>query len=437
MLEQLSWEYGVDTTNSVTVFVLGFLWFDYVFTTASQALNLKALSPHIPKEFVDILDAKEYKQSQVYTKAKTYFKLVQETWGLLEFHVMWYVGYYNAVDVYIRENMAPIDGYEEISYGCYFMVVSMVVSTVLGQPFSLYNTFVLEERFGFNKTTLWTYVMDAVKSFALSIIIGLPMFSVIMYLLQVMGTSAWLYCWGTISAFTLLMQFLAPVVILPLFYKMTLLQDGELKSCLAEYADKQNFKFSGVYVIDGSTRSSHSNAFFTGFGKSKRICIYDTLVEKSTTPEILAILGHEIGHYQRNHIMWTTAATMLQTGFMLFFMQQTLDLDVVYTAFKIQTPSVYMGLILFSGLYAPVSFVTGIAMKMYSRRNEFEADEYSVETVGNSEALVSGLKSLSKNSQSNLTPHPLYVFVNYSHPPMIERINHIREYAKQLSKKSG
>lgn len=427
---------GFDTTNPIVLFVLGFVWFNYIFTITSEVLNVSHWKTAIPKEMMDVVNAADYMKSQQYTKAKTQFKIVKDTWSFIDYHVMWYIGMYNAIDVYCRSVMPEsswmVGGNEEVWNGCKFMVALVLISMVLDQPFSLYHTFVLEERFGFNKTTMATYIKDMVKGQMLTIVIGAPVFSVIIYTLQVMGDNAWLYCWVIMTSVSLLLQFLAPVLILPLFNELTPLEDGEIKSQLERYANEQSFTFSGVFVMDGSTRSTHSNAFFTGFGRFKRICLYDTLVDKSSTEEILAILGHEIGHYKRRHIWYTTGFNILQQGAILYMMQQILEQEIVFQAFKIATPSIYMGLMLFSGLFAPISFVIGIAMNIYSRKNEFEADEFSVDTVKKPEALVTGLKKLSKNSNSNLTPHPFYVFVNYSHPPIVERIKHLRSYAKKV-----
>lgn len=423
---------GIDVGGNVWArYFLGFAAFEYVFSRVSDMLNLSAMTKELPAEFESTYDGAAYAKSQEYTRAKTKFKTWSETYSVVQYLAMWYCGVPNLIDLYIRDTVPVSMGYEAITYGISFFLAQTVLGVVLGLPEKLYHTFVLEERFGFNKTTPATFVTDMVKELGVSAVLLPLVLAPLIYFFESMGDQAWLYCWGFTCAFMLIMQYLAPTFIMPLFNTFEALKDGELKDALTTLAKGQDFDFGGLYVMDGSRRSAHSNAFFTGFGASKRICLFDSLIEKQSVPEIVAILGHEIGHYKMKHIWMTTALAMAQAGAMFYLMKTVLTTPAVFAAFNIDHHSVYMGFMVFSSVYAPVSFVTGILMKMYSRKNEFEADRYSVDATRKPEDLISGLKSLSKNSLVNLTPHPFFEFVNYSHPSMVTRIRAIREYASK------
>ena len=303
----------------------------------------------------------------------------------------------------------------------------MVAKSVISLPFSIYSTFVIEERFGFNKTTPKTFVLDLVKGLGLGLLIGMPLLAGILAFFMYTGDLAWLYAWIAITLFSLVMQYVAPTWIMPLFNKFTPLEEGELRTAIEEYTDKVDFPLQGLFVIDGSKRSSKSNAFFTGFGNNKRIALYDTLIENHTNDELVAVLAHEIGHYKKKHIIKGMITSVIQTGAMLFVLSIFLQAKGLFDAFYMDEMPVYAGLIFFGMLYAPIDMILSVFMQISSRKHEYEADEFAATTTGKPEDMIATLKKLSKDNLSNLTPHPFYVFLNYSHPPALQRIKAIRE----------
>lgn len=293
-------------------------------------------------------------------------------------------------------------------------------------PFSIYSTFVIEERFGFNKTTVKTFVMDIAKGLLLSILLGAPLLALVIAFFEFGGTWAWLYAWLGVTAFSLIMQYIAPTWIMPIFNKFEPLEEGELRTAIETYAESVDFPLQDVFVMDGSKRSSKSNAFFTGFGKNKRIALFDTLIENHTTDELVAVLAHEIGHYKKNHITKNMAISIVSTGVMFALLSVFLQVPALFDAFYMDQMSVYAGLLFFGLLYSPIETILGIVMQVLSRKHEYEADEFAARTIEKSEEMVNVLKKLSKDNLSNLTPHPFYVFLNYSHPPVLQRIRAIR-----------
>jgi STE24 endopeptidase len=293
-------------------------------------------------------------------------------------------------------------------------------------PFGIYSTFVIEERFGFNKTTPGTFAMDRVKGILLSVLIGAPLLAGIIAFFEYGGPWAWVYAWLAVTAFSLIMQYVAPTWIMPLFNKFEPLEDSELRQSIEKYAESVNFPLQGVYVMDGSKRSSKSNAFFTGFGKNKRIALFDTLIEKHTTDELVAVLAHEIGHYKKKHIIKNMAISVLHTGIMFALLSVFLQVPALFEAFYMDQMSVYAGLLFFGLLYSPIETILGVGMQVLSRKHEFEADHFAATTIEKREAMINALKKLSKDNLSNLTPHPFYVFLNYSHPPVLQRVEAMR-----------
>ena len=265
--------------------------------------------------------------------------------------------------------------------------------------------------------------MDMLKGLLLAILLGVPLLAGILAFFEYAGTYAWLYCWIAMTLYMLAVQFVAPTWIMPLFNKFSPLEACELKSAILSYAESIKFPVQNVFVMDGSRRSSKSNAFFTGFGKHKRIALFDTLIKQHTTRELVAVLAHEMGHYKKKHIMVSMVLGILQMGLMLFLLSLFISYQGLFDAFYMDRPSVYAGLIFFAMLYSPLDFFIGIFMQMFSRRNETEADRFAVDTTGDPRAMADALKKLSAHNLTNLTPHPFYVFLNYSHPPVLQRIN--------------
>lgn len=394
----------------------------YLLDLVSNYFNLKALNKPLPEEFRDVYDEGRYAQSQAYTRTRTRFGLITASYGLVLLLVFWFAGGFNWLDGIVRSF-----GFGEIVTGLLFIGFISMGNSLLTLPFSIWSTFVIEERFGFNKTTVGTFIKDRLKGLVLGVVIGVPILAGVLWFFMYAGDWAWLYAWATVVAFTLIMQYVAPTWIMPLFNKFEPLEDGELKEAIVNMSEKADFPLQGVYKIDGSRRSAKSNAFFTGFGKNKRIALYDTLIEKHTSDELVAVLAHEIGHYKKRHIVKGMAVSILHTGVMLLLLQLVLGAEGLYEAFYMEQVSVYAGLLFFGLLYTPVEMILSIFMQVLSRKHEFEADAFAVQATGEKNSMVSALKKLSADNLSNLTPHPFYVFLNYSHPPVLQRIRAIEE----------
>lgn len=411
--------------NIYTLIILAAIAVGFALDIISNTLNLKALSKKVPDEFKAIYDEQTYAQSQEYTKVGTRFGYITGIFDLVVTLAFWFSGGFNWLDQMVRSW-----GFSELITGLVFIFILLIAKSIISLPFSIYSTFVIEERFGFNKTTPKTFVVDLFKGFALGVIIGVPALAAILSFFMFAGSLAWLYAWVAVTIFTLAMQYVAPTWIMPLFNKFTPLEEGELRTAIEVYTAKVNFPLKGLFVIDGSKRSSKSNAFFTGFGKNKRVALYDTLIENHTNEELVAVLAHEIGHYKKKHIIKGMITSIIHTGLLFFLLSIFLNKEGLFDAFFMENMSVYAGLIFFGMLYAPIEMILSIFMQMLSRKHEFEADAYAAQTTGAPEDMISTLKKLSKDNLSNLTPHPFYVFLNYSHPPVLQRIQAIRKNLK-------
>lgn len=408
--------------NIYAIIILATIAVDFVLDLFSNYLNLKSLSKELPDEFEGVYDEETYSKSQEYTKTQTRFGFITGGFDLVVLLGFWFSGGFNWLDEIVRSW-----GFGELVTGLLYIAVLMVVKSVISLPFSIYSTFVIEERFGFNKTTPKTFVLDLIKGLGLGLLIGMPLLAGILAFFMYTGDLAWLYAWIAITIFSLVMQYVAPTWIMPMFNKFTPLEEGELRTAIEEYTDKVDFPLQDLFVIDGSKRSSKSNAFFTGFGKNKRIALYDTLIENHTNDELVAVLAHEIGHYKKKHIIKGMITSVIQTGAMLFVLSIFLQAEGLFDAFYMDKMSVYAGLIFFGMLYAPIDMILSVFMQISSRKHEYEADEFAATTTGKPEDMIATLKKLSKDNLSNLTPHPFYVFLNYSHPPALQRIKAIRE----------
>ena len=406
--------------NIFAVIIIATLLVDFVLNLAADIYNLQFLDKGLPNEFSDVYDEETYDKSQQYTKVRTKFGFITSTFNLVLLLVFWFAGGFQWLDALVRSWELGV-----IWTGLVYIGLLLVARQVITLPFSIYSTFVIEERFGFNKTTPKTFVLDLLKGLGLGIALGGPLLAGILAFFTFIDQYAWLYAWGAVTVFTLFIQFVAPTWIMPIFNKFEPLEDGDLRQKIREYADKVNFALEGIYVMDGSKRSSKSNAFFTGFGKNKRIALYDTLIENHSDDELVAVLAHEIGHYKKKHIIKNMAISIAQTGIMFFLLSIFLNSQGLYDAFFMEQMSVYAGLIFFGMLYAPIDMIVSIFMQILSRKYEFEADEFA-STTYQKEPMIEALKKLSKDNLSNLTPHPFYVFLNYSHPPVLQRIETIR-----------
>jgi len=407
--------------NVYTIIILTALLFEYVLNIVADLLNLRTLSTELPQEFVGVYDSSSYKKSQDYTRTRTRFGIIESTFSIIVTLVFWFTGGFDYLDQIVRNwNLA------NIWMGIIYIGVLVLLRSILSLPFSIYSTFVIEERFGFNKTTPATFIFDIIKGLLLAVVLGGPLLIGVLAFFQYAGVLAWLYCWIVASVFILFVQFIAPTWIMPLFNKFTSLESGELKNAILSFAHSVNFSLRDVFIMDGSKRSSKSNAFFTGFGKNKRIALFDTLIQRHTVSELVAVLAHEIGHYKKKHIVQGIVISILHMGVMLFLMSIFISQQELFDAFFMQNISVYAGLLFFGLLFTPIEFLLSLALNVLSRKNEYEADRFSVETIEKSEAMIDALKKLSVDNLSHLTPHPFYVVLNYSHPPVLERIKTIR-----------
>ena len=399
------------------IVIIGVILFEYILSFIVRTLNIKALDPNLPKEFTDIFDKEKYAKSQDYTRTNSKFAYVTSTFSL--FLGLWFIfsGFYNSVDLYVRSF-----GYSEIITGLCFFGLLFIINDIISLPLSIYSTFVIEEKYGFNKTTYSTFFTDKAKQYFLMILIGAPVLYIILYFFESFGSNAWLYVWGFLTCFSIVMQPIFNNFIAPMFNKFTPLEEGPLLDRIKEYLSKVDFPVKRLEVVDGSKRSSHSNAYFSGFGKNKRIALFDTLMEQMDDDEIIAVIAHEVGHYKLKHIHSGIILNTIQSGVMLFILSLFLMNPDLFAVFQMENLSTYASLLFFSMLYAPISILLGIFFMIISRKNEFSADAYSSKTANMPEALISGLKKMSKENLSNLTPHWLNVFLNYSHPPVLDRI---------------
>lgn len=408
--------------NGYLVVIFAILGLNYLLGLIVEILNLKTLSPDLPSEFADVYDSDKYAKSQNYTRVRTRFGFITGSFSLSVLVVFILFGGFNRLDLFVRDF-----GFGEIVSGMIFIGVLVLGMQVLSLPFSIYSTFVIEERFGFNRTTPKTFVLDMIKSLFLSVLIGGPILLLVLWFFETLGNFAWLYVWGAMVLIQILMLYIAPTFLMPLFNKFTPLEDGELKDTIEEYMKTNQFKMKGLFVIDGSKRSSKANAFFTGFGKTKRIALFDTLVETFAVSEILTVLAHEVGHFKLKHIPKRILTSFLELGLMLFVLNLFLKNDGLHEAFGMENVSVYCSLIFFSFIYRPVSMALGLLSTISSRKHEYQADAFAVKTTKDSVSMINALKKLSVKNLSNLTPHPLKVFLEYDHPPVLERIEAIRK----------
>ena len=408
--------------NIYFIIIIGIIIFEYVLSFIIRTLNIRSLDPNLPQEFLDTFNEDKYKKSQLYAKANSSFDGITSTYSLFLGLIFIFSGFYNTIDLYARSFEL-----NNILTGLSFFLILTIISDLLSIPFSLYRTFVIEEKFGFNKTTISTYFSDKAKQYLLMIIIGGPVLGAILYFFENTGELGWLYVWLFITFFSIIMQPIFNNFIAPMFNKFTPLEDGPLKEKITEYLNKVNFPVKKLEVVDGSKRSAHSNAYFSGFGKSKRIALFDTLVDQLDDNEILAVIAHEVGHYKLKHIHSGIILSSIQTGIMFFILSFFIMNESLFSVFYMDNLSIYASLLFFSMLYSPISMITGIVFMIISRKNEFSADAYSSKTANLPESLISGLKKMSKENLSNLTPHWLNVFLNYSHPPVIDIINALRK----------
>ncbi len=409
------------TMNIFAIIILVALVLEFSLEVVGNLLNLKALKLELPPVLQGIYTPEDYRKSHEYIRVTTRFGLVGSSFTLFLLLAFWFSGGFNWFDQVARAwNLVPLVS------GLLYIGILLFAYSLLELPFSIYSTFVIEARFGFNRTTSRTFFLDQVKGLGLALILGGLLLAGILALFQYVGLYAWLYCWTAVVILSLAMQYVAPTWIMPLFNKFIPMKSGELKEAILKYARSVNFPIKNVFVMDGSKRSSKSNAFFTGFGRNKRVALFDTLIAQHPVPEMVAVLAHEVGHYKKKHILQGTIISILHTGMIFFLLSLFLGSPDLYQAFYMRQESVYAELLFFGLLYTPIEVVLSIVMQMVSRKNEYEADRFAAETIDDPRNLIDALRKLSATNLSNLTPHPFYVFLNYSHPPLMQRIQAIQ-----------
>ncbi len=405
--------------------ILLFLFAEYLIHTTSSFATLRALSPVVPKEFAEIYSAEEYRKSQEYTQVRTRFSLLHSTVSFAALIIFLLAGGFNIID-----NLVRAAEYNSIITGLLFTGTLLFINGLVQLPFSIYSTFVIEERFGFNTTSIKTFILDILKATILAVLLGGPLLVLLLWFFESAGHFAWFYAWIGVTLFSLFIQFLAPILIMPLFNKFSPLEEGDLHDAIYKYAQQENFALKGIFTMDSSKRSTKLNAFFTGIGKFRKIVFFDTLIERLTTEEIVAVLAHEMGHFKKKHTLKMTAASFIQTGVLFFLLSLVLENQGLFTAFRMEHLSIYASLIFFSFLLPPINLVMSLLFNLLSRQHEYEADAYAVQTSGKKNSLINGLKKLCQANMANLTPHPLTVFLEYSHPPILARIEAIKALNK-------
>ncbi|AMC10021.1 peptidase M48 [Lutibacter profundi] len=393
----------------------------FLFDTYINAQNSKHFNDPIPEELKGIYNEREYLKSQKYKKENYQFSLISSLFSVLTTLLFFFLDGFKFVD-----ELARSVSNNTIVITLVFFGIIFFASDILAIPFSYYKTFVIEDKFGFNKTSIKTFVFDKFKGWFMLLIIGGGLISLITWFYELTTTNFWIYTWGVITIFTIFINLFYSKLVVPIFNKQKPLEEGELKNAIENFAKKIGFKLDNIFVIDGSKRSTKANAYFSGFGSQKRITLFDTLINDLDTNEIVAVLAHEVGHYKRKHIIYNLILSISITGLTLYILSLLVGNLTLSQALNVQTPSFHIGLIAFVILYSPISEIANLLMNALSRKFEYQADNYAKENF-NPEYLISSLKKISKNSLSNLTPSNLYVKIHYSHPTLLQRILNLKK----------
>ena len=408
------------TPTLVFYIIIAFIVISFAVDQFLDWLNAKHFDDPIPKELADVYDAETYRKSQEYKKVNAKFSTLTSSFMLVVTLLFFFLDGFAFVDQIARSISD-----NEIIVGLIFFGIIMLGSDILTTPFSYYKTFVIEERFGFNKSTPKLFIADKLKGWLMTIIVGGGLLALIIWFYQISGSLFWVYAWGVFAVFALVMNMFYAKLIVPLFNKQTPLEDGSLRDKIEQYAATVGFKLNNIFVIDGSKRSTKANAYFSGFGSEKRITLYDTLINDLDEEEIVAVLAHEVGHYKKNHIIINLISSIILTGFTLWLLGMFISNTVFSEALGVNEPSFHIGLIAFGILYSPISGITGFLMSVLSRKFEYQADNFAKNTYAG-DPLITSLKKLSRNNLSNLTPHPLYVKLHYSHPTLLQRYRNLK-----------
>jgi len=399
--------------------------FNFLFTTVLEYLNDKNWKDEIPNDLKDFYDSKSYLKAKNYKiergRLSSLSSLISFMFTLA---MLYFLGFGLLSDFSVSFSESVI-----VQSSIFFFIIYLF-NFILGIPFSYYSTFVIEEKYGFNKTDLKTFILDKIKGLLISCIIIIGLISLALFIIESFSSGFWLWLWLGLSLIMILLNMFYADLIVPIFNKLTPLENGDLRTKIEAYSKKVGYSLKNIFVIDGSKRSSKANAFFSGLGPRKTIALYDTLIEKHSDEELVSVLAHEVGHYKKKHVLLSMLITICQLGIMCYLFEMCISFDIIANSLGSSSMNFHIGIIAFSFLYSPIGLIIGILMNILSRKNEFEADEYAKLTYDGN-ALGLALKKLSVDSLSNLYPHPLYVFVHYSHPPLIKRLNALNKKTPQ------
>lgn len=408
-------------SSLILLVILVIISFEFCLETILDLFNVSYKPKELPLLLKGVYKQEEYEKSSLYQKENTYFGLISSIVSTLFMIVVFKMGLLGSLNSYLSND------YQGIVLSLLFFGSAFLISDLINTPFSIYKQFVIEEKYGFNKMSFGTFLLDKIKGYALAALLGAILLGSLLWLIETLGSNFWIVFWVIIGVFIVFMNMFYTSFIVPLFNKLTPLEDEKLRAAIEEYSEKVNFPLDNIYVVDGSKRSSKANAYFSGIGKKKKIVLYDTLIENQTTEELVAVLAHEVGHFKRKHIIQGLILSLLQIGAILFLLSFFVQSTEISKALGADSLQVHLNLVAFIVLFSPISTIIGILMSVVSRKNEYEADEYAATTYS-SKHIQSALKKLSNHNMSNLTPHPAYVFVHYSHPTLLQRLTFLQKY---------
>ena len=407
-------------SQSILFIFIGLTIFNFLFTTVLEYLNDKNWKEIIPNDLKGFYDSHKYQKAKNYKIERGKISLLNSSISLIITLLMLFFFAFGLISEYAVSLSDSV-----IVQSCIFFIIFHLLTTFLGMPFSYYSTFFIEEKYGFNKTTLKTFIADKIKGLFISSLFIVVLTSLAILSIEYFSTGFWIWLWIGLSLFMVFLNMFYADLIVPIFNKLTPLENGELRSKIESYSKKVGYSLKNIFVIDGSKRSTKANAFFSGLGPRKTIALYDTLIEKHTDEELVSVLAHEVGHFKKKHILVSMFLTILQLGIMCYLFELCMNMDVIASSLGSSKMNFHIGIIAFSFLYSPIGLITGILMNVLSRKNEYEADKFAKETY-NGNFLELALKKLSVDSLSNLYPHPLYVFIHYSHPPLLKRLARLK-----------
>ena len=408
-------------SQSVLFIFIGLTIFNFLFTTVLEYLNDKNWNESIPNDLEGFYDSDKYQKAKNYKIERGKISLLNSSISFVITLLMLFFFGFGLISEY-----AVSFSDSTIIQSCIFFMIFHLLTTFLGMPFSYYSTFFIEEKYGFNKTTLKTFIVDKIRGLFISSLFIIVLTSLAIISIEYFSTGFWIWLWIGLSLFMVFLNMFYADLIVPIFNKLTPLENGELRSKIESYSKKVGYSLKNIFVIDGSKRSTKANAFFSGLGPRKTIALYDTLIEKHTDEELVSVLAHEVGHFKKKHILVSMFLTILQLGIMCYLFELCMNMEVIASSLGSSKMNFHIGIIAFSFLYSPIGLITGILMNILSRKNEYEADKFAKDTY-NGNFLELALKKLSVNSLSNLYPHPLYVFVHYSHPPLLKRLARLKD----------